>query len=170
MKRPDNLSTDTSNVVDAVFHVLENLKSKGETFDLVVLLQPTSPLRLPQDIDTALNLLIQSETDGIISVVEVSDHHPARMYEIDNNNGLNCFLESGETIRRQDLNKLYIRNGAIYIIKTKALFMERTLMPKKKIAYVMNKRWAVNIDEELDLDVLEVVIKKWNEKYGDFNY
>lgn len=169
VKRPADLSTDNSDVLDTVFHVLEYLKNKGESFDVVVLLQPTAPLRLPQDIDAAINLMTHSEKDGLISVVEVNDHHPARMYEIDENNCLSNFLEYGETTRRQDLNKLYIRNGAIYIIKTEALLKENTLMPKKKIAYIMNKRWAVNIDEELDLDVLEVVIKKWIEKYGDFN-
>lgn len=169
LKRPENLATDTSNVVDTVFHVLEYLKSKKETYDILVLLQPTAPLRLPEDIDFAVELMQSNDTDGVISVVEVGDHHPARMYSIDADN-LVSFIEKGETTRRQDLKDLFIRNGAIYIIKTQALYEEKSLMPKNKIPYLMNKRWAINIDEELDLDVLEIVIKKWIEKYGDFNY
>lgn len=167
--RPPEYATDTSNVVDTALHAVESLKEQGDFFDYVVLLQPTAPLRLVKDIDTALKNLIDSSADALISVVEVGDNHPSRMYEVDDHLKLNSFMGIGETRRRQDLSQLYLRNGALYIIKTDVLFKEKTFMPENKIAYIMDKRWAVNIDEELDLEVLEIVLKKWNEIYGDFN-
>ncbi len=168
--RPEDLASDESSVIDTVFYVVEDFMKKGVAFDAVMLLQPTSPLRLATDIDKCIDLLFQQEDiDAVISVVKVTDHHPARMYSLEKKNHMLSLHEGGETARRQDLEELFIRNGAIYLIKTEALFREKTLMPKNKLAYVMDKRWAINIDEEIDFDLLEVILPKWIQKYGDFN-
>jgi CMP-N,N'-diacetyllegionaminic acid synthase len=170
LRRPPELATDDSNVIWTVFHVLEEYKKYNKTFDIIVLLQPTFPLRSLTDIDNAINLLLNDQrADAVISVIKVGDSHPSRMYRMDENNSIASFIDTGETNRRQDLESLYIRNGALYIVRVNALFRENTLMPRNKKAYLMDARWSINIDEEIDLDLLEAILPKWKEKYGNFN-
>jgi CMP-N,N'-diacetyllegionaminic acid synthase len=91
IQRPAALADDTSNVVTAVEHVYKFL---NEEFDIIVLLQPTSPLRTAKDLDNVIALLQQNtERDGVISVVPMDDVHPARMYNLSEDNKLIPFLE-----------------------------------------------------------------------------
>ncbi len=162
--RPEELANDTANVADAVEYVLN---AQDEEYDIVFLLQPTSPLRLPQDITNTIKFFKEDkDLEGVISVVSVGDNHPARMYSLDDAQHMNSNDKSLEYTRRQDLPKLYIRNGSIYAVTTKVFREQKTLMPEHKKAYVMDSKWAVNIDEERDLDILEVVLPRWKELYN----
>lgn len=159
IKRPSNLADDTSNVVTAVTHVLHNLKDK---FDAIVLLQPTSPFRTSKDLDRVIELLFSdSETQGVISVVPFDDYHPARMYNLLDNNFLKPYAKEGETLRRQDLNPVYYRNGCFYAVKTNAFLEQNTFMVNPKKAYVMDINWLVNIDAPRDFKIAEVLYEDW---------
>ena len=168
IKRPPEIATDASSVVDTVSHVLNTL---GTTYDLILLLQPTSPLRDTTDIQHVIKMFSDDPgLDGVVSVVKVSDKHPARMYAVNNDEYLDSFIEGGETLRRQELEPLYYRNGAIYAVKTDVFLKSKTLMPKYKKAYVMDHRWAVNIDEEIDIQLLELLLPKWIATHENFNH
>lgn len=159
LKRPANLAEDTSNVVTAVTDVYEKL---GEEFDIIVLLQPTSPLRTSTDLEKIIGLFENEEAiDGIISVVPFDDCHPARMYNLENDNRLIPFMNEGETKRRQDLNPVYYRNGCFYAVRTKAFFEEKSFMVKKKKAYLMDANWLANIDSYRDFKIAEVLYEDW---------
>src|SRR5690554_3022196 len=107
--RPLELANDTANVVLAVEHVLSQLKEK---FDIIILLQPTSPLRSSKDIDNIITDFEKNhEIENIISVIAFDDYHPARMYNLNSDNSLSPFTDKGETTRRQDLEPVYYRNG-----------------------------------------------------------
>ena len=148
IKRPSDLAEDTSNVVSAVLHVYDSLK---EDFDILVLLQPTSPLRTSKDLDNVISLLKENkDCNGIISVVPMDDIHPARMYNLAQNNNLIPFLKDGETLRRQDLVPVYYRNGCFYAVRTKAFLTEKSFMVASKKAYIMNPDWLINIDNQRD--------------------
>jgi len=162
LKRPAYLAEDNSNVVEAVEHVI---KEYNEDFDLIVLLQPTSPLRTYSDLDHIVNLMIdKTEIDGVISVVPMNDTHPARMYNLMENNELSPLIDSGESMRRQDLTPVYYRNGCFYAVRTKAFITQKTFMVEKKIAYVMNPDWLVNIDTMRDFKLATLLYEDWKKE------
>lgn len=162
LKRPAYLAEDNSNVVETVEHVI---KKYNEDFDLIVLLQPTSPLRTYSDLDHIVNLLIgKTEIDGVISVVPMNDTHPARMYNLMENDELSPLIDSGESMRRQDLTPVYYRNGCFYAVRTKAFITQKTFMVEKKIAYVMNPDWLVNIDTMRDFKLATLLYEDWKKE------
>jgi CMP-N,N'-diacetyllegionaminic acid synthase len=159
IKRPSELADDSSNVVTAVEHAYKFL---NEVFDIIVLLQPTSPLRTPKDLDNVIRLLQENpQTDGVISVVPMDDVHPARMYNLADNTRLIPFLENGETLRRQDLNPVYYRNGCFYAVRTKAFFEQKSFMVENKLAYIMNPDWLANIDTQRDFKLATLLYQDW---------
>lgn len=158
--RDSNLATATSNVVETVKSVVETEIAKGNFYDLLVLLQPTAPLRTEKDIDQAIQILIEKKVDAVISTIKVGDNHPARMYKIKDDK-MQPYIPKEETKRRQDLEPLYLRNGCIYIVKTKTLLEKNTLMPSNKCAYIMDAKWAVNIDNPIDVVILKHLIVEW---------
>ncbi|MDT0688595.1 acylneuraminate cytidylyltransferase family protein [Salegentibacter sp. F188] len=159
--RPVEFASDTSNVVETVLDTLQKFEAENFFFDAVLLLQPTAPLRTAKDIDNAIKMLESEGTDAVISMVSVGDHHPARMYRMKDNKAVSEMPEF-ENTRRQDLPEKYIRNGCIYLVRTEILKKEKTFMPKSKAVYVMDAEWAVNIDTEMDVLILNALIKKWN--------
>jgi CMP-N,N'-diacetyllegionaminic acid synthase len=159
VKRPSELANDTSNVVTAIKHAYEFI---NEEFDIIVLLQPTSPLRTSKDLENVIRLLEENQdSDGVISVVPMDDVHPARMYNLADDNSLVPFLANGETERRQDLNPVYYRNGCFYAVRTKAFFKQKTLMVQNKLAYVMNPDWLTNIDTPRDFKIATFLYEDW---------
>lgn len=163
MRNPE-IAGDQSQVINTVLHTLDYFEGNNQYFEAVMLLQPTAPLRKGEDLDNAIALLqSNSKTDAVISMVKVEDHHPARMYKIQNGN-LDNLMPEYETQNRQELPELYLRNGCIYLVRTSVLKKELSLMPEKKIPYIMDSRWAVNIDTEIDVIVLEQLLKKWKKQ------
>jgi CMP-N-acetylneuraminic acid synthetase len=161
--RPTTLAEDNSNVVTAVEHVLQNVE---EQYDIIVLLQPTSPLRTGQDLDKVIAILEENnKVDAVISVVPLDDLHPARMYNIVDQK-LSPFMDNGETLRRQDLQPVYYRNGCFYAIRTEAFLKEKSFMISNKMPYVMDTEWLANIDSPRDFKIAAVLYEEW--KKGEF--
>lgn len=157
--RPKELAEDTSNVVTAIEYVYNEL---NENFDVIVLLQPTSPYRTSNDLDEIITLFERNKkTDAVISVIPMDDMHPARMYNLSEENQLVPLIEDGETKRRQDLKPVYYRNGCFYAVRTKAFFEEKSFMVKNKMAYIMNPEWMVNIDTPRDFKIAELLFEDW---------
>lgn len=145
--RPDDLASDMATTVDTVEHILENIDS----YEYLVLLQPTSPLRTNKHIDEAIQLLEQKNADAIIGVCE-TDHSPLWTNTLPNSKSMDNFL-SPEIIgkRSQDLDKHYRINGAIYICKTDKFIQEKTLFIKNNnYAYEMESSASVDIDNHID--------------------
>lgn len=165
IQRPEDLATDTSNVVTAVEHVYQELQ---EDFEIIVLLQPTSPLRTSADLDHIISMFENDTIDGVISVVPMDDMHPARMYNLGSNAELIPFITEGETARRQDLKPVYYRNGCFYAVKTEAFFKEKSFMVTNKKAYIMNADWLANIDTPRDFKIAEILYQDWKDE--SFNH
>lgn len=156
--RPNDLALDDSNVVLAIEHALEKL---GD-YDLVILLQPTAPLRTSKQLDEIISMFEKDPTlDAVISVVPMHEIHPARMYTLDVDLKMHPLSPTDETLRRQELHPVFFRNGCFYAIKAKAFLKEHTLMVKNKKAYVMDINWLANIDTPRDLLLAELL-------YNDF--
>ncbi len=159
IKRPDELASDTATTFDALKHTLENV----EKYDYVVLLQPTSPLRSEKHIDEAIELLKEKNADAIISVCEV-EHSPLWSNTLDENLNMSNFLRDEVLNKRsQDLPKYYRLNGAIYICKTEKLLENKGFFIKENIyAYKMDKKYSVDIDEEIDFAIAEKLMQHNN--------
>jgi CMP-N,N'-diacetyllegionaminic acid synthase len=165
IKRPSSLAEDCSNVITAVNHVYETIQ---ETFDVIILLQPTAPLRTGEDLDNVIKMLAEDLIiDGVISVVPMDDIHPARMYNVSEEGVMAPLLDKGETLRRQDLKPVYYRNGCFYAVRTKAFFEEQSFMVSKKKAYVMNPEWLVNIDTQRDFKLATLLYEEWKDESTD---
>jgi len=160
--RPARLAGDHSLVTDVALHVIDSLKREnGEDWRYMVLLQPTSPLRISGDIDSAIReFFSRRNTDAIVGVTEVSEN-PFWMQTIDGRGLLKSLLPPCKTMgRRQDLPKVYMVNGAIYVCKTNVLRKEGTFCPKKSGAYIMPKNRSVDIDDEEGFALVEKVMRK----------
>ncbi len=153
--RPDYLSSDTSKIIDAVMHCIDELKKLGEEYDYMVLLQPTQPLRQSWHIDEAIELILQKNEEALVSVSKVKDH-PILMRTIDENGHAINLLECSSTKRRQDFQDFYKVNGAIYINKINENLNNNTSLNDNKLVYIMDEKYDVDIDEMLDLQVAEI--------------
>ncbi|MDF2877900.1 MAG: acylneuraminate cytidylyltransferase [Clostridia bacterium] len=158
--RPKQLSTDTSSTVDGIAHMINYLNEKENYVpDYICLLQCTSPLRTNLDIDGAIDKLLNSDFDGIVSVCE-SEVNPywTNVFE---KNKLKYFIEEGKFItRRQDLPQIYRCNGAIYIIKTEVFIKEKTFETENITGYIMTNENSIDIDTTIDFKIAEILMKE----------
>lgn len=162
--RPPELATDECPLVPVIQHSLKNIeKQTKEEFKYIVVLQPTSPLRTSEDIDNSIDLLRKKRADSVISVYQVTDNHPARMYKIVRKRLVPYEKEPHERLR-QSLPKVYHRNGAIYACRRSLIKEWGILIGARPCPYVMPKVRSINIDDELDLIIADVLIQKLNEK------
>lgn len=156
--RPKELAQDETKTIDVLVDVIKKLKLSGKEYDYSILLQPTQPLRQPFHIDESIERLIELNEDSLISISEVKEH-PILMKTIDENGKLQNLLNSRSDIRRQDFSKIYKVNGAIYINKINEQFNKNTSLNDNKIAYIMDKKYDLDIDEPEDLLFLELMLK-----------
>jgi CMP-N,N'-diacetyllegionaminic acid synthase len=159
--RPAELATDIAPTLPVVQHaVAEMERMHGITYDFIVLLQPTTPLRLPEDIDAALEKLVATGADSVISVCDVGAYHPARMRQIVDDRLVELPVrEPKEMARRQDLPPVYIRNGAIYAVKRDVVMLQNTMSGSVCRPYIMPEERSVNVDSLLDLLLAEILLR-----------
>jgi CMP-N,N'-diacetyllegionaminic acid synthase len=157
--RPHHLASDTAKTIDAVIYELERYeKVNGVKVDRVVLLQPTSPLRRSIDVDLSCRLFSKMNVSSLISCYDAQDVHPRVMYT-EKGGLLTSFTEPGELpARRQDFEKVYIRNGAIYIASREEILARKRLVNKNPALYLMPKELSINIDSLNDLKHAELYI------------
>jgi len=155
--RPDYLATDTATTNDVILHAINFYESKGFFYDVVVLLQPTSPLRQVAQVKEALSLFDES----IDMVVSVKESHASSVLCAENEDGFLelCFNKSGK--RRQDLSTLYEYNGAIYIINVQRLKKKGLSGLNKIKKYIMDEFLSIDIDTPLDRIIAEELIKQY---------
>lgn len=155
IKRPQELARDDTPMVDVVIHTLEVLKEEKYIPDIIVLLQPTSPLRTHEDIDNAIQRFLETkDCSALVSITEF-DHPPLWALKIDDNVLKPVFGKKYLKMRRQELSKLYRPNGAIFIIYPQVLYSERTFYPEKTTYYIMPPERSIDIDTEFDFIIAE---------------
>ncbi len=147
--RPKELASDSAKSIDVVIHCLDFFKTQGRTFDVVVLLQPTSPFREKGILNRAIDIFIESDSDSLISVRKVPHQfNPHWLFESSENGILRIATGEKELIsRRQELPNAYYRDGQIYITKTNVLINDKSFLGKK-ISYILNESEgsSINID------------------------
>lgn len=153
--RTEDLSKDTSKSIDVVLDAIYKLNALGYKYDYVILLQPTQPLRKSFHIDQAVEKIIEYNEDSLLSISEVREH-PILMKTIDENGRLQSLLNKSSDVRRQEFEKIYIVNGAIYINKINEKLNKETSLNDNRLAYVMDKKYNLDIDEPEDLSLLKL--------------
>ena len=165
--RPSELAMDDTPMVAVIQHAVRYLETVEQYFvNIVVILQPTSPLRKTKYIDEAIEKLIKSNADSVIAVCEVK-HHPFWLFILDGDKA-RPFIEEGLSItRRQELPKVYSVNGAVYVVRKDVLFKENSIIGKNTRAIVMPREESVDIDDYFDLFIAEMTIKYWKKWIED---
>lgn len=155
LKRPDELARDTTPTEPVVEHILQNIKDLGN-YSYLVLLQPTSPLRDEKDIDEAISKLIQEkDATALISVKEI-DNKILKAFKINNNGYLEGISNNKYPfMRRQDLPKVFMPNGAIYIISINEFLKTKRLFSDNAISYLMNEEKSLDIDTIDDFEKIK---------------
>jgi CMP-N,N'-diacetyllegionaminic acid synthase len=158
--RPENLSSDKALSLPAILHALNFMEKVIEDkYDIIVMLQPTTPLRSYEDIDNAISILLDKHADSVISVTDVGGHHPLRMKRIVNGRLINYIDQGVEDMRpRQDLPPVYIRNGAIYAAFREILIEKNSFSGNNCYAFNMPAERSINIDTLDDLTLAKKYI------------
>tara|TARA_B110000879_G_C11147478_1_gene503085 strand:- start:335 stop:1012 length:678 start_codon:yes stop_codon:yes gene_type:complete len=148
LKRPKYLATDTATTISVVEHVLSDVEYTPE---LVIVLQPTSPLRRSTHVYEAISIAEESDCDSVVSVCEINNEI-LKSYCLDDN-GYAIGVHSAEApfMPRQNLPKTYKANGAIFITKPLVIQADKRLHGDKLIPYIMCQESSLDIDGEDDL-------------------
>ena len=158
--RPEELAGDLSGSFEVLEHALDFFKKKGELFDMIVMLQPTSPLRIAEDIDEAIKSIIDNDFLAVVSVCK-TEHSPLWMNTLPQNQSMKDFLSHKELkhTRSQDLPDYYRLNGAVYVANTPYYRENKGFFGEKTKAYIMPQDRSVDIDNELDFMQVESLLK-----------
>ena len=167
--RPKELARDDSPTIDAIMHAINRFEESGEYFDIIVLLEPTSPLRDVEDIDKCVEILISNpKAKAIVSVAKLESTHPEFNVVIKNEGFIR--KPDGTTnfkvLRRQDLKDIYFFEGSVYISEINTLRQKRTFYHELTLAYVVPKYKSFEVDEFCDFICVESLMEaKWRGDY-----
>ncbi|KIL97766.1 N-Acetylneuraminate cytidylyltransferase [Paramagnetospirillum magnetotacticum MS-1] len=151
--RPAELASDTASSVEVAVHALEAIDG---AYDILVLLQPTSPLRHTADIDACLRQLVDNRAPSCVSVCEAAKS-PWWMLRMDEAGTLTRLLEPLDASRRQDLPKVFVANGAVYAVRVPWLLEQRKFLGEGSVGHVMPAERSVDIDTALDFRLAELL-------------
>lgn len=157
--RPEELSTDTAGTYEVLLHALDYFEKQGKHYDIVLLLQTTSPFRMAEQVKEALALYDKSQADMVVSVKECPANPYYNVFEEDADGYLHVCKGDGNIFRRQDAPKVYEYNGAIYIMNAEKL--KRTHMHKLpyRVKYVMEEHSSFDLDTMEDWNMAEMILK-----------
>lgn len=150
--RPSHLATDNATSVDVLLHAIKTL---DEDYDYMILLQPTSPFRLEEDIDASIKLCIDNQVPSVQSLTNIIDN-PEWMFCVNENGTMQKAFSEAEP---QKLEK-YILNGAIYICDTRMFLMHKNLRLPSTMPYIMPRDRSIDIDTEEDFRYAEFLVSR----------
>ena len=157
--RPDYLCKDDSTSESALNHAIDFIKSEHHILpDIIVFLQATSPLRLYDDIDKAINLFNEKDADSLFSATKLND---LTLWKIENYNWQSVNFDYKNRLRRQDKAQNYIENGSIYIFKPEILKIHNNRLGGKIISYEMQFWQTWEIDSIHEIDLIEFYMEKY---------
>lgn len=158
LKRPEKLASDTASTNDVIIHSISMLNITRD--DIIIVLQPTSPLRTSEDIDSSLELMHDKGVKGVISV-SLCEHSPLWCNTLSSDLLMDSFLSPEiKGVRSQDLPPFYRLNGAIYAFEvSKVLENSGISFDRDVCAYIMDRYSSVDIDEMIDFKIAELLIQ-----------
>jgi len=160
IERPEEFAKDESSTIDAILHALEVLRAENYNPDIIVLLQPTSPLRNAEDVGSAIELFLNSDCESVVSVCEVG-HPPYWCFGIEKGYLKSLFGDEYLRMRRQDLKEVYMPNGAIYVSTPRTLYEYESFYCNHTLPYIMPPERSIDIDDATDLMLAELLMKRY---------
>ena len=157
--RPEALATDTAGSREMMLHAVDFFAREGREYDTIVLLQPTSPLRDPQDIERAIELFRERRPDMVVSVSEAVSNPYYNAFEPDKEGYLKISKGEGGITRRQDAPKVWEFNGAIYVIDVAALQERKLAQFQRILPYPTSPETSQDIDTEIDFLICEKLLE-----------
>lgn len=153
--RPAELSRDNTGMMPVVVHALGAMKEQNKSFDTLVLLQPTSPLRAAQDIDGCIEL--HRKTRRPVVSVKAAKTNPSWMFSMAADHSLSRYHDDDMAVRRQDLPALVTPNGAIYVMAVSSVSVDASFFDSA-LGYAMPAERSIDIDEPFDLDLARLLV------------
>jgi CMP-N-acetylneuraminic acid synthetase len=159
--RPPELSSDTASSVDTVAHALRLMESRtASRFEIVIVLEPTSPLRLPEDVTRTIARIIGEACDSAATVSRLDPKwHPCKAIRIDNGRVAVGAPNQAPVVMRQQLEPLFWRNGVCYAATRECLLEQHEILGRDCAAHIVEHP-VVNIDAEWELDWAEFLLAK----------
>ncbi len=157
--RPDYLAGDNMGTYEVLLHALDYYEKKGRHYDTIVLLQPTSPFRRPEDIRGAINAY-SSDLDMVVTVKEAATNPYYNSYEEDNDGYLTISKGDGKYARRQDVPEAWEYNGAVYVINAESLKAQNMSDFRRVRKYVMDSLHSLDLDTMLDWKIAELLLSE----------
>ncbi len=161
-KRPKRLSGDRVGSYDVVAHAIGYLSRRGDVFDYVALLEPTSPLRKKGDIDRAIAKLIDNEkkADSLVSFGQVTLEHPAVIKKVSSKGYMVPYVKNPEKATgRQGYSPAYFPYGVIYLTRISALYKHQSFYQPRTIPYFVERWQCYEVDDIYDFMAIEAILK-----------
>ena len=154
--RPAELAGDTATSESALIHALGVLSKQGINPDLLVFMQCTSPLTATEDIDAAVQKLLDEKADSCLTVTKT------HFFLWKENSGAAEGVNHDKRFRprRQDLEAEYVENGAVYVLRTDGFIAANHRFFGKTVMSVMPKKRSYDIDEMADLQIAEALLQQ----------
>lgn len=158
--RPANLSNDRAKTMDVILHAIKYYDLQNTPFDILVLLEPTSPQRDNLDIDTSLEMLENSNSaESIVGISKIESCHPEFLVSLQDG-FLQSYLDNGFRVsRRQDIDDLFFYEGSIYASYTHSLVSRKNFYHDRTLGYVVPKWKSFEIDDLTDFIIVEALLK-----------
>jgi CMP-N,N'-diacetyllegionaminic acid synthase len=161
-RRPESLSGDRIGDWDVLTHALQEMEARDKvTYDIVLMLQPTSPSRKPEHVRDCTAKLVAGKFDSVWTVSETdSKGHPLKQFTIAADDAMDYYDPAGATIiARQQLKPVYHRNGICYSITRQCLIEQKSIKGARCGALVIPGH-VINIDTEYDLALADFLIAR----------
>ena len=157
--RPDELSGDLIGDVPVLKHSLFEMERINKTsYDIIVMLQPTSPLRKVEHVSSTIRLITENNYDSALTISETdSKSHPLKQLEYKDGKVSFYNKKGSEIVARQELSPVFHRNGIAYAIKRSALIEEGKLIGRNTGANLIKEN-CISIDTEFDLELTEYLV------------
>jgi CMP-N-acetylneuraminic acid synthetase len=155
--RSASTALDESSTLDAVLEVIDCYNNIGQTFQNIILLQPTSPLRTAEDIKDAYQFFQSLDRQGVASV-NLTDESILHFREMDSKQKLCRVVNIDDNLPRQKMKKTYYVNGAIYINRASDI-NENLIFNQNPYGYLMNRQNSVDIDSYQDLNYAKYLLQ-----------
>ena len=153
IERPSSLSSDTASTEDVLLHAVKSIEFQPKW---IVLLQPTSPIRLKKDFENMMRIANQDKTEILVSISEykMSENNIFRRLNKENNH-----FEPAKGLSQE---KYFYKNGSFYIIHYSSFISSGTINFDITKGYITREDFSIDIDTLLDFQLAEVVINNLN--------
>lgn len=157
--RSEQNASDLALKEDVLVEVLEEYEKRGYKFENIIVLQPTSPLRTDQNLNEAFQLFFDKNADSVVSVCEC-EHSPLLSNTLPDDLNMFGFIKRQNDCGRQQLQRYYRLNGALYISKVNVIRQLKSFYGERSYAYIMDQKESIDIDTEIDFEYAEFLIER----------